>query len=78
MSDKSKGFSAGYARHANRPDVPVLTGLRFVAAFSVLVAHGCATILADHETPLGAVYWLRQASGFGMTLFFVLSGFVIR
>jgi peptidoglycan/LPS O-acetylase OafA/YrhL len=72
MSDKSKGFSAGYARHANRPDVPVLTGLRFVAAFSVLVAHGCATILADHETPLGAVYWLRQASGFGMTLFFVL------
>jgi hypothetical protein len=24
------------------------------------------------------VYWLKQASGFGMTLFFVLSGIVIH
>ena len=34
--------------------------------------------LADHETPYGIIYWIRQASGFGMTLFFVLSGFVIH
>ncbi len=64
--------------NARNVDVPALTGLRFVAALSVLVAHGVSTILASHETPLGAVYWLRQASGFGMTLFFVLSGFVIH
>jgi peptidoglycan/LPS O-acetylase OafA/YrhL len=63
---------------ARREDIPALTGLRFVAAFSVLMAHGVSTILANHETPTGAVFWLKQASGFGMTLFFVLSGFVIH
>jgi peptidoglycan/LPS O-acetylase OafA/YrhL len=63
---------------SNRPDIPALTGLRFYAAFFVLIAHGCAALLADYETPYGAIYWVRQASGFGMTLFFVLSGFVIH
>ena len=67
-----------HSRPLNRPDIPALTGLRFYAAFFVLIAHGCAAILADHETPYGAIYWVRQASGFGMTLFFVLSGFVIH
>ena len=67
-----------YPRHPHRPDIPALTGLRFYAAFFVLIAHGCATILVDHETPYGIIYWVRQASGFGMTLFFVLSGFVIH
>jgi peptidoglycan/LPS O-acetylase OafA/YrhL len=67
-----------YARHPGRSDIPALTGLRFVAAFSVLIAHGFAAILAGHEMPYGAIYWVRQASGFGMTLFFVLSGFVIH
>lgn len=61
-----------------RQDLPALTGLRFVAAFSVLVGHGFAWILADHETPGGLVFWVSQISGFGMTLFFVLSGFVIH
>ena len=64
--------------HPPRDEVPGLTGLRFVAAFSVLIAHGVSILLASHETPFGAVYWLKQASGFGMTLFFVLSGFVIH
>jgi peptidoglycan/LPS O-acetylase OafA/YrhL len=67
-----------YAHPRDRSDIPALTGLRFVAAFSVLVAHGFAAILANHETPYGVIYWVRQASGFGMTLFFVLSGFVIH
>jgi peptidoglycan/LPS O-acetylase OafA/YrhL len=67
-----------HVRRPGRPDIPALTGLRFVAAFSVLIAHGFAAILAAHETPYGAIYWVRQASGFGMTLFFVLSGFVIH
>ncbi|WP_158818696.1 acyltransferase [Methylocapsa sp. S129] len=66
------------ARHSHHEELPGLTGLRFVAAFSVLIAHAAAALLAVHETPLGVVYWLRQASGFGMTLFFVLSGFVIH
>ena len=61
-----------------RQDLPALTGLRFVAAFSVLVGHGFAWILASHETPGGIVFWVSQISGFGMTLFFVLSGFVIH
>ena len=61
-----------------RPDVPALTGLRFVAAFSVLLAHGLAATVANDEPPQGAVLWLMQLSGFGMTLFFVLSGFVIH
>jgi peptidoglycan/LPS O-acetylase OafA/YrhL len=61
-----------------RPDVPALTGLRFVAAFSVLLAHGLSATVANNEPPQGAVLWLMQLSGFGMTLFFVLSGFVIH
>jgi peptidoglycan/LPS O-acetylase OafA/YrhL len=63
---------------ADGRDLPPLTGLRFVAAFSVVLAHGVSTILPIEETSFGPVYWLRQASGFGMTLFFVLSGFVIH
>src|SRR4029077_4231717 len=61
-----------------RPDVPALTGLRFLAAFSVLLAHGLAATLANNEPAEGIVLWLMQSSGFGMTLFFVLSGFVIH
>jgi peptidoglycan/LPS O-acetylase OafA/YrhL len=61
-----------------RQDVPALTGLRFVAAFSVLLGHGFAWMLQSHETPGGLIYWVSEASGFGMTLFFVLSGFVIH
>src|SRR5580704_5392348 len=59
-------------------EVPGLTGLRFVAAFSVLVAHGTGVLLHGHERPGSIAYWCTQASGFGMTLFFVLSGFVIH
>jgi peptidoglycan/LPS O-acetylase OafA/YrhL len=70
--------AADHAHHSDRPDIPALTGLRFYAAFFVLIAHGCAALLADHETPYGAIYWIRQVSGLGMTLFFVLSGFVIH
>jgi peptidoglycan/LPS O-acetylase OafA/YrhL len=76
MSDELT--TADYAHHPDRQDIPALTGLRFYAAFFVLIAHGCAALLAVHETPYGAIYWIRQASGFGMTLFFVLSGFVIH
>jgi peptidoglycan/LPS O-acetylase OafA/YrhL len=61
-----------------RGDVPALTGLRFLAAFSVLLAHGLAATVANNKPAEGVVLWLTQLSGFGMTLFFVLSGFVIH
>ena len=74
MSERSNNSVRAQPEH-----LPELTGLRFVAAFSVLVAHGVTTILDPGGPPLsGVVYWLSQASGFGMTLFFVLSGFVIH
>jgi peptidoglycan/LPS O-acetylase OafA/YrhL len=57
----------------HRDSVPGLTGLRFVAAFCVLIAHSVTVLIGAHE-----VYWIKQASGFRMTLFFVLSGFVIH
>ena len=63
---------------SGRQDVPALTGLRFVAAFSVLIGHGFSWILHNHETPGGVVFWVSQIAGLGMTLFFVLSGFVIH
>ena len=57
----------------HRDAVPGLTGLRFVAAFSVLIAHSVTVLMGGYD-----FYWVKQASGFGMTLFFVLSGFVIH
>ena len=71
--------SASVSRSGSgRQDVPALTGLRFVAAFSVLIGHGFSWILQNHETPGGVVFWVSQIAGLGMTLFFVLSGFVIH
>lgn len=61
-----------------RQEVPALTGLRFLAAFSVLLAHAVSATFADDQPAQGAVLWLTRISGFGMTLFFVLSGFVIH
>jgi peptidoglycan/LPS O-acetylase OafA/YrhL len=64
----------------NRPRdgaIPALTGLRFVAAISVVLAHGTIQILR-YEPPDAISLWVPRLSGFGMTLFFVLSGFVIH
>ena len=58
--------------------VPALTGLRFLAAFSIVIAHGTAVLMHGHERPGSVAYWCTQASDFGMALFFVLSGFVIH
>jgi len=63
---------------AHPAEVPGLTGLRFLAAFSVLIAHGTAVLMNSHQNPGSVSYWIMQASGVGMTLFFVLSGFVIH
>jgi peptidoglycan/LPS O-acetylase OafA/YrhL len=58
-----------------RGDIPSLTGLRGVAACSVLFAHAMDTTFAYE--PMLHPFLLRLAY-FGMSLFFVLSGFVIH
>lgn len=68
-------------RHANtivRAPIASLTGLRFVAAMCVVVSHALESIIRfPVEPPLWYTY-ATQASAVGMTLFFVLSGFVIH
>ena len=59
-------------------DIQALTGLRFLAALSVAMAHG-----VQHIVPFAGAkpLWhllLSQLSAIGMPLFFVLSGFVIH
>jgi peptidoglycan/LPS O-acetylase OafA/YrhL len=62
----------------SKHEIPALTGLRFLAAFSVALAHGAWLTLRFDQQPYGLQYWLMQGVVFGMTLFFVLSGFVIH
>jgi peptidoglycan/LPS O-acetylase OafA/YrhL len=62
----------------SREPLPVLTGLRFLAAFSVMIGHGLGVFLEHAQVDFGPIDWLIQLSGLGMTLFFVLSGFVIH
>ena len=63
-----------------RQPIPQLTGLRFFAAISVAIAHAAAISLRiDPPSKLLIVkHWMEASAGFGMTLFFVLSGFVIH
>jgi peptidoglycan/LPS O-acetylase OafA/YrhL len=58
-------------------EIPALTGLRFLAAISVAISHGSSMILKFEPRDV-VTGWLPMASAFGMTLFFVLSGFVIH
>ncbi len=63
---------------ADRPRVPALTGLRFLAALLVLVGHTGSTVFPFANLPA----WIPQVypalATLGMSLFFVLSGFVIH
>jgi peptidoglycan/LPS O-acetylase OafA/YrhL len=60
--------------------IKALDGLRFIAALSVMVAHGTWYLVALQQdaarTPTLAIF--MHLANFGMTLFFVLSGFVIH
>lgn len=55
--------------------VPALTGLRFVAAMMVLIGHGWNVLHFTGDTITGR--FLNPLPSMGMTLFFVLSGFVM-
>ena len=59
-----------------RAQIPSLTALRFIAALCVVLSHAVPKI-APSPHPPGWVLLLSQVSAEGMTLFFVLSGFVI-
>jgi peptidoglycan/LPS O-acetylase OafA/YrhL len=58
-------------------DIPALTGLRFFAAFFVFMGHGSGMV-SFSPVPATTLYVLGQLTAFGMSLFFVLSGFVIH
>lgn len=77
--DKSKTLPAEDFKPNQKSDdsLPALTGLRFVAAFVVLLAHLLPKTVPLANPPM----WYTQiiASGtVAMTIFFVLSGFVIH
>jgi peptidoglycan/LPS O-acetylase OafA/YrhL len=69
----------GVDAHAldRRAPIDSLTGLRFIAAFSVLVAHA-ANWLVSFQPSVTFVDYFGYGSAIGMPLFFVLSGFVIH
>jgi peptidoglycan/LPS O-acetylase OafA/YrhL len=60
----------------HRPEIPSLTGLRFYAAGCVLWAHSVATFFIPAGIPV--LKDTNVVGSVGMTLFFVLSGFVIH
>jgi peptidoglycan/LPS O-acetylase OafA/YrhL len=59
-----------------RPEIPSLTGMRFIAAFLVVLAHTNHYFAAMQ--PAWLDYAWRFGANLGMTTFFVLSGFVIH
>jgi peptidoglycan/LPS O-acetylase OafA/YrhL len=62
-----------------RATLPALTGLRFLAALTVLIEHAWIQLFKFQGAATGLRHWLLPNGGaFGMSLFFVLSGFVIH
>src|SRR5262245_59038488 len=57
--------------------LPQLDGIRFVAACCVLFAHSAFGITTD-TAPYGVVHFIHMTAGLGLSVFFVLSGFVIH
>ncbi|MGJ5813610.1 acyltransferase family protein [Paludibaculum fermentans] len=58
--------------------IPALDGLRFFAAFFVLIAHYTHWVLNDQKIANSLTNGISTMAGLGMALFFVLSGFVIH
>jgi peptidoglycan/LPS O-acetylase OafA/YrhL len=70
--------SRGASRSDERAPLPGLTGLRFIAAAFVLLAHLINVSLPPQITHLPEMDRLINLVAVGMSLFFVLSGFVIH
>jgi peptidoglycan/LPS O-acetylase OafA/YrhL len=69
----------GEVKAMDRPEgLPALTGLRFLAALSVLLGHATGTLLHFGDGENRWCILLGDLTGIGMPLFFVLSGFVIH
>lgn len=62
---------------SSRPDIPSLTGIRFAAAFCILLNHLLLGFFPSGQFPQMAP-GLASAGSIGMSLFFVLSGFIIH
>src|SRR5258708_33278248 len=59
-------------------DLPPLTGLRFFAAFFILLGHATPMMLKFTPSPQLVINVTNSFLEVGMELFFVLSGFVIH
>ena len=58
------------------PSLPALTGVRFFAALAVFIFHSGAGFLQGHGLP-SAVAQILNNGNLGVSLFFVLSGFIL-
>ena len=61
----------------NKDRLPVLDGIRFLAALSILLGHAWGDILKFDDFPFFSSIG-GMISMYGMPMFFVLSGFVIH
>jgi len=65
-----------YSPQHGRPSVDALTGIRFIAAFSVLLFHSGAGFASHHNAPRFIVNTLENGY-LGVSIFFMLSGFIL-
>jgi peptidoglycan/LPS O-acetylase OafA/YrhL len=68
--------SPGRKAVVGRRQIPALTGLRFFAAFFILIAHAGDWIAQFQDSDISK--YISVMAIYGMPLFFVLSGFVIH
>jgi peptidoglycan/LPS O-acetylase OafA/YrhL len=77
QSDRHDSAASAAAQAARKVELPALTGLRFVAAFSILFLHATEWTSRFNDTSIFDVA-ANMVGLIGMPLFFVLSGFVIH
>ncbi len=65
-----------YGPPHRRPPLDPLTGIRFIAAFAVLLFHSGAGFASEIKLP-GFVVTLLENGYLGVSMFFVLSGFIL-
>jgi peptidoglycan/LPS O-acetylase OafA/YrhL len=76
MAGTAPAIELAPGRNRKREHVPVLDGLRGVAILLVLMIHSVPAI-AGHGLAPAVINSLIHSGGFGVDLFFVLSGFLI-